>query len=161
MIEELNEYQDWREMFGPLSARLKDKELILRFLASYFNETNYSKPMVEFLNKFNKKYRNPSESFKKESSKLFKDTITYLKSNIGRNAFRPEGVLNVSVFEGVTVGLAKVLSKRGSPDPQRFKEIHKLMLNDQDFLKSVTSGTSDDAVFKERHSIVDKYLSSL
>lgn len=161
MIEELNEYRDWREMFGPVSARLKDKELILRFLASFYNESKYSKPMVEFLNKFNKKYRNPNEEFKTESSKLFKDTITYLKTNIGRNAFRPEGVLNVSVYEGVTVGLAKILNRQGSPDPQRFKEAHHSLLNDGEFLKSVTSGTSDDAVFKERHSIVNKYLSSL
>lgn len=161
MIEDLNNYKDWREMFGPISARLKDKELILRFLAAYYNESNYAKPMVEFLNKFNKKNRNPKEDFKKESSELFKNTITYLKNNVGRNAFRPEGVLNVSVFEGVTVGLAKIIKAKGNPDSETFKKIQQQLINDNNFLKAVTSGTSDDAVFKERHSIVTKYFSNL
>lgn len=161
MIEQLNGYKDWREMFGPVSARLKDKELILRFLASYYNEKKYSKPMVEFLNKFNKKYRNPTDEFKADSSKLFKDTITFLKNNVGRNAFRPEGVLNVSVYEGVTVGAAKVIRERGMPNAEKFKKVHQDLLSNADFLKSVTSGTSDDAVFKERHTIVDKYFSKL
>lgn len=161
MIQELNEFKDWREMFGPISARLKDKELILRFLASFYNPDKYSKPMVEFLNKFNKKHRNPNQRFIKESSKLFKDTITFLKNSVGKSAFRPEGVLNVSVFEGVTVGLAKVIMTKGLPDGQKFETINQSLLKDAEFLKSVTSGTSDDAVFKERHSLVDKYFSQL
>lgn len=161
MIQKLNEFKDWREMFGPISARLKDKELILRFLASYYNAEKYSKPMVEFLNKFNKKHRNPNQLFIDESSKLFKDTITFIKDNVGKSAFRPEGILNVSVFEGVTVGLAKAIRTKGLPDGQKFKAVSQNLLKDSDFLKSVTSGTSDDSVFKERHILVDKYFSQL
>jgi uncharacterized protein with ParB-like and HNH nuclease domain len=161
MIHSLNLYKDWREMFGPISVRLKDKELILRFLASFYNAAHYSKPMVEFLNKYNKKNRNPNQQFIEESSELFKNTITFLKESVGKSAFRPEGVLNVSVFEGVTVGLARIIQTKGLPDGQKFKLANQNLLKDTDFLKSVNSGTSDDAVFKERHSLVDKYFSKL
>lgn len=160
-IQELNDYKDWREMFGPKSARLKDQELILRFFAAFYRAEKYSKPMVEFLNKFNKKFRNSDEEFLTEGNNLFKETITFLKNSIGKSAFRPEGVLNVSVFEGVTVGIAKIIKKKGTPNAEKFRIIHHQLIKDQQFLKAVTSGTSDDSVFKERHSLVDKYFSQL
>ncbi|MGC4233076.1 MAG: DUF262 domain-containing protein [Niabella sp.] len=162
LIEELNSYKDWRDMFGPENARLKDKELILRFFAVFNRPLKYSKPMVEFLNKFNKKYRNPNDEFLNENSRIFKETISFIKNSIGKSAFRPEGVLSVSAFEAITVGIAKTIKAKGSnPDPDRFKEVHQKLLKDTDFLKSITAATSDDAVFKERHSLVDKYFSQL
>lgn len=161
LIEELNDYPDWREMFGPKNPRLKDKELILRYLATLNRADNYSKPMVEFLNKFNKGMRNPNEQFIIDSKKLFKDTITFLKTSIGKGAFRPEGILSVSVFEAVTVGIARIIKAKGLPDVEKFKLAHALLLKDQAFLKSVTSGTSDETVFKDRHLLVKKYFSNL
>lgn len=162
LIEELNHDKDWREMFGPESPRLKDKELILRFFAVINRSDKYSKPMVEFLNKFNKGLRNPEQGFIDENRKLFKDTITFLKTSLGKSAFRPEGVLNVSVFEAVTVGTARIIKKKASsPDTDKFKEAHQKLLGDENFIKTVTSGTSDDAVFKERHSLAEKYFSEL
>ena len=162
LIEELNNYKDWRDMFGPENARLKDKELILRFFAVLNRADKYSKPMVEFLNKFNKGLRNPSEQFLTESKTIFKNSITFLKNSVGKSAFRPEGVLSVSVFEAVTIGVAKFIKAKGvNPDIEKFKTAHQLLLKDAAFIKSVTGGTSDDAVFKERHLLVDKYFSQL
>jgi len=162
LIEELNNYKDWRDMFGPENARLKDKELILRFFAVLYRADKYSKPMVEFLNKFNKGLRNPSEQFLTESKTIFKNSITFLKNSVGKSAFRPEGVLSVSVFEAVTIGVAKFIKAKGvNPDIEKFKTAHQLLLKDAAFIKSVTGGTSDDAVFKERHLLVDKYFSQL
>lgn len=162
LIEELNNFKDWRDMFGPENPRLKDKELILRFFAVFYRQEQYAKPMVEFLNKFNKGVRNPTEQFITESRQLFKDTITFLKTSVGKTAFRPEGVLSVSVFEAVTVGVARKIKAKGAvPDAEKFIIAHQLLLKDPAFIKSVTSGTSDDAVFKERHLLVDKYFSQL
>jgi hypothetical protein len=149
-------------MFGPENARLKDKELILRFFAAFYRADKYSKPMVEFLNKFNKRFRNPDQQFIDSSRQVFKDSITFLKNSVGKSAFRPEGVLNVSVFEAVTVGVARIIRAKGTtPNQENFKRAHQQLLNDSAFIKSVNSGTSDDAVFKERHLLVDKYFSQL
>lgn len=161
LIEELNNFKDWREMFGPINARLRDRELILRFFAVLHWSERYAKPMVEFLNRFNKINRNPSVDFVETNKNLFKNTITFLKENVGKSAIRPEGILNVSVFEGVTVGLARIIRGKGVPDRDRFIMAHEKLMKDPEFLKAVTAGTSDDTVFKERHKIVGKYFSGL
>lgn len=162
LIQKINQFKDWRDMFGPTNARLKDQELILRFFAAYYRSDKYSKPMVEFLNKFNKQKRNPDADFLLESEKLFKDTITFIKNSIGKSAFRPEGVLNVSVFEAVTVAVARIIKAKGTaPNAEKFKLAHHQLLVDADFLKSVTSGTSDDSVFLQRHKLAAKYFSNL
>jgi uncharacterized protein with ParB-like and HNH nuclease domain len=163
LIGELNQLKEWRDLFGPISARLKDQELILRFFASYYHFDKYSKPMVEFLNKFNSKNRNAPEEFLAECKELFTKTIKFIKSTLDKSAFRPERVLNVSAFEAVTVGVAKLLKrkKNGTIDIEKFKIAHQKLFNDPDFIKSITDGTSDEPVFKERHKLVDMYFSGL
>ena len=161
LINELNTLPNWRTLFGPLNARLKDHELILRFFAVYYNSDKYAKPMLEFLNKFNSKNRNPSEDFLKECETVFINTIDFIKANIGKSAFRPEGTLSVSAFEAVTVGVANVLKRNPKIDPDKFKAAHKALFADSNFIKSITSGTSDAAVFEERHRLVQKYFSEL
>jgi len=161
MIQRLNNHKDWREMFGPVNARLKDQELILRFFAAYYNATKYSKPMVEFLNKFNKKNRNPTDDFILTAENLFKDTITCIKNSIGKSAFRPEGVINVSVFEAVSVGVAKIIAKKKDFDNLKFVEAHKKLLSNTDFIKSVNGGTSDEPVFIQRHKLTEQYFAQI
>lgn len=161
LITKLNSFRDWREMFGPTNARLKDQELILRFFAAYYNSAKYEKPMVEFLNKFNKKNRNADNQFIEEAEELFKKTITIIKESIGKSAFRPTGVINVSVFEAVSVGVARVFAKGQKIDTVRLIDAHKKLMDDTDFQKSVTSGTSDESVFATRHKLVNQYFSNL
>lgn len=160
-INRLNSYNDWRELFGPPSTRLKDEELILRFLAVYFNSDTYAKPMVEFLNKFNKKNRNPSEEFLLKAERLFKETITFIKNSIGKSAFRPGGVINVSAFEAISVSIAKIIEKKGSINAAAFIEAHKNLLLDSEFIKSITNGTSDDSVFNLRQRLADQYFDQI
>ena len=61
LINELNDYPSWRELFGKKNIRLKDQEMILRFFAMYTSLDTYTKPLKEFLNKFNGKYKNPTD----------------------------------------------------------------------------------------------------
>lgn len=164
LIGKLNKGAEWRELFGPVSARLKDQELILRFFAAYYNFNSYSKPMVEFLNKFNSKKRNPPAEFLAECETLFVDTIKFITSTIGKAAFRPERVINVSAFEAVMVGVAKLLKRKGKDgkvDAEKFGTAIQSLFADQSFMKAISSGTSDETVFAERHKIVDKYFAGL
>jgi uncharacterized protein with ParB-like and HNH nuclease domain len=50
-IKSLNEYPSWRKVFGKKHTRLKDQQLILRFLALFYEAPDYERPMEEFLNK--------------------------------------------------------------------------------------------------------------
>lgn len=62
-IKTLNDYGNWRRIFGRKNVRLKDQELILRFLALLFNRAKYSRPMAEFLNDFTARNKNPNAEF--------------------------------------------------------------------------------------------------
>jgi hypothetical protein len=62
-IKKLNEQSEWRTLFGAPSARLKDQEMILRFLAFYYDRESYARPMAEFLSKFAKRHRRPPVAF--------------------------------------------------------------------------------------------------
>lgn len=161
LIGRLNKLEDWRDLFGAPNSRLKDQELILRFFAVYYYSDKYTKPMVEFLNKFNLKNRNAEQAFLDECESLFKDTIKFIRTTIGRPAFRPERVINVSVFEAVTVGTARLLKRKKDVDVAKYIETHKALMADPAFSKAVTSGTSDESVFKERQRLVDSYFSKL
>ena len=161
LILELNNNPSWRELFGPVSVRLRDQEIILRILAVYFNYQNYTKPMVEFLNKFNKRHRNPTEDFKNISRNIFKNTHDFLLRTVGRTAFRPDRTVNIAVIEAVSVGTARLLNRNSSVDETAFIQAHRELLKDVAFLKTIQGGTSDETVFNERHALVEQYFSQL
>src|SRR5262249_12864246 len=89
LIKSLNQHENWRKIYGKPSKRLKDQELILRFLALYYSSGDYAKPMQEFLNKFSHKHRNSIQVFLSQSATLFKDTIDILWKSIGKKTFKP------------------------------------------------------------------------
>jgi uncharacterized protein with ParB-like and HNH nuclease domain len=157
MIAELNDYPSWRELFGKKNNRLKDQEMILRFLAVYNNIENYSKPLKEFLNKFNGKYRNPSKEQIEKFSSIFKRTTDLILNNIGKNAFRPDRVFNASAFEVLMVGIAKRIDT--NLDFDSFVRDLNQLYNNPEFIDSITRATSDDKVLEVRHSLFNNFIS--
>ena len=158
LITSLNKYPDWRELFGPASPRLKDQELILRFLAVKYYSQNYSKPMNEFLNKFNLKNRLAEVQTLLSYENAFKRSITFLKECIGKKIFRPEGVFNVSVFESILVAVSRLIDEQGEINCQNFtKNLNELMQNEE-YKNSISRATSDESVFVFRQDITWRYL---
>ena len=49
LLEELNNDDNWRKVYGRKSKRRKDQEFILRFFALFYNLDSYSPPMRKFL----------------------------------------------------------------------------------------------------------------
>ncbi len=52
LLRELNWTKEWRDLVGPVSKRLKDIGIILRFFALLYCHSDYKSPMKEFLNKY-------------------------------------------------------------------------------------------------------------
>lgn len=144
LLRQLNTTAEWRAIFGKESNRLKDQELILRFLAMYFTGSDYAKPMCEFLNKFNKINRFPSQEFMNQCKHIFTQTIQVVHQTIGSEAFRPERALNAAVFDSVMVGLSKRLESGGDVPFETVKATYDDLLADPEF-KSVTSDSTSDA----------------
>ena len=150
----LNENADWRGIIGRPSRRLKDQEMILRFLAMFHQGNQYSKPMSEFLNAFTLLNRNPDVEWLRSSSDLFRETISTFAASKER-PFRLRGSrqVNVAVFEAMTVGLAKRIYLGRTPSTQDIAAVHDSLLDDPDFIQSVVQGTSDEASVARRITI--------
>lgn len=156
VISELNDYKSWRELFGKKNNRLKDQEMILRFLAMYSSLDNYTKPLKEFLNKFNLKNKNINDENIERLSTVFKRTTDIILEKFGKNAFRPERVFNASAFEVLMVGIAKRLDQKIDFD-KLIANINRLY-QDQDFIDSITRATSDDKVVEQRHLLFNRFI---
>lgn len=151
LLEELNEYNNWRNIYGRRNARLKDRELILRFLALFFNQNAYKKPMNEFLNKFALHNRLISPSLQQDYENIFTETIDVVFKAIGNRAFRPVRALHTAVYDSVMVGIATRLTKSQKPiDHEKLKIAYDALLSDEDYLLKISGGTSDEANVADR-----------
>jgi len=143
MMRELNTTKEWRNIFGKESNRLKDQELILRFFAMYYAGDTYTKPMNEFLNKFNKVNRNQSSELNEEFAAVFRQSIELIHHAIGTTAFRPERALNAAVYDSVMVGLAKRLQNDKKIPVEGLKKAYEELLSNPEFKAATSDSTSD------------------
>jgi hypothetical protein len=109
LLKNLNKVPAWREIFGPVSSKTRDQELILRFLGLYFWTDRYESPMKRFLNTYMSANRHLKLSSAEELRSTFANTIELAFRSLGKGAFRPERALNAAVFDAVMVGLARRL----------------------------------------------------
>jgi Protein of unknown function DUF262 len=142
LLSELNQYPPWREIYGPEDQRMRDQELILRFLALLYEGANYYPPMVTFLNSYMGKNRDLGDHDAGVMTGRFKGAIDLILESIGNRAFRPVRALNAAVFDAVMVGTAKRLENDPIKDIQAFREAYDRLLHSQDFLDACGRGTA-------------------
>lgn len=160
-ITELNSYGAWRDIFGKINKRLKDEELILRFIALYFDASTYKKPMEEFLNGFASKHSKPSEEFLKEVEKVFKGAIDVAKKALGTKSFRVVRAINAAVFDSIMVGIARRLKMGNIADLDSLKNAYEVLMKNQEYLKATSKGTSDEATVALRLDMTVKAFSQV
>lgn len=107
LIAYLNRNGDWRSLYGPISQRLRDEELILRFFALYYDSEHYRRPMAAFLNYFMSKHRYMSHISREKFSKVFLDTAQTINTCIGSKAFKPAKALNAALLDALMVAVAR------------------------------------------------------
>ncbi len=156
LLHELNKDKKWRVLYNmPLpQKRMKDEELILRFLALFYDFENYEKPMNTFLSNFMGKKRNQSDDELKAMKKVFLETISRIEKEVGLPAFRPKRNLNIAAFDSIMYTVAK---NKGSLKSDLKEHILQLF-KDSDYLKNITEGTTDPETISSRLSIAKKYL---
>jgi hypothetical protein len=142
LLGELNEYRSWREIYGPEDTRMRDQELILRFLALLHEGDAYQTPMVSFLNSYMGRNKNMSDQNAVDLGESFRSAIDLIHRSIGTRAFRPVRALNAAVFDAVMVGTAKRLARGSVSDAQAFASAYQTLLTNQDFLDACGRGTA-------------------
>jgi len=150
LIKELNEYAEWRQIYGPKNNRLKDQELILRFLALFFDYERYEKPMVEFLNKFAARHQVADPEFLGDCKGVFVQTIDVVWQSFNSNAFRPERSLNAAVFDSVMVGIAYRLKRAPIDNVEALLESYVKLFEDRDYRIAIFQSTSNEASVQTR-----------
>jgi len=155
LLKELNENNKWRKIIGlPKSEkRMRDIELILRFLALRDNYKKYKQPMRDFLSEFMNKYKNSSEKVE-EFKKVFMDTVSSIDKYLDSNPFKVKRGISATVLDSVMVAFALNLEKI----PNDIKNRYQHLLKDNEYIKCIYKFTTAEEVVKQRIKLAIRKL---
>ena len=153
MLIRLNKNPLWRSIFGTPSPdlRMRDIELIVRFLALSECAEYYSKPMKRFLNVYMKTHQ--KELALEEYENTFLTSVQLVIDNIGERPFHIRRGINVAVFDSVMVAFAK-----DGPLPDDIGERYQILKRHQRFIELTTASTTDVNIVRERLELAESLL---
>ena len=154
LLEELNRLAEWRKIVGrpETDDRLRDLELVLRFVAMQECWERYVKPMKTFLNKFMaKKQSVPPEQQPMVGDrirKIFEQTCFDVVRYLGEKPFhRRAATLNPSLLDSVMVTVAAARDQGIAVT----RTGYDTLLIDQEYIDAaITRSTSDTVVVRKR-----------
>ena len=149
-LKDLNAVDDWRAVYGPVNKLMRDQELILRFLALYYDAGRYSRPMKGFLNDFMGRNKHLTVISAEGMRSAFIPTIEVIHRSIGKRAFRLARVLNAAVFDSVMVGIARRLRRGAISDLAELKRKYTNLLESPSFLVVAERATADEESVSKR-----------
>lgn len=162
ILQDCNECEAWRKLYGKKSRRLKDMEMILRFFAFLYYSQNYRSPMKDFLNRYMATNRNAQKQSKNELQNIFNMTVWTILDGIGNNAFRPKRAINAAVIDSLMTGIAKRLLAKGKiNDMDMLKLRFRELMQNTDYMEAVETGTSQEANVKTRLFLAEEAFSQL
>ena len=152
----MNRTKEWREILGrpDEDKRMRDVELILRFLALRYSGATYKKPMKKFLSDFMDEHKNEAEGQLKAYEELFKETTNAVLGSLKAKPFHIRAGVNVAAFDSVYVAFARNLNRIPENIEQRYKDLTA----DPEFLGLIAAGTTDEEVVKDRFKLAEKIL---
>lgn len=149
-LNRANTDENWRAIFGPKSPRQKDKEMLLRFFALYFEGDSYERPMKLFLNRFMVRNRQLDRYQAAELDSVLKPATKLLNGALGPAAFRPVRALNAAVTDALLVGVARRLHAATLSDRDGFKRAMQSVIEDEEFRNLYVENTTDPGKVGER-----------
>lgn len=160
-LQKANTNKHWREIYGDPNLRQKDKELILRFLALYFDIEAYERPMKLFLTNFMRKNQALQKWPEKELSEVFENTVSIASGALGRQMFRPQRALNASVADAILVGIARRLRHGPITDAAGLKSAIEITVRGADFAELYQVGTTNVDKVTGRIEMIEKAIKSI
>jgi uncharacterized protein with ParB-like and HNH nuclease domain len=152
-LNELNQDKNWRTLFGKVSARMRDQELILRFFALYYELDDYSKPMKEFLTNFTNNTRKADEVKLSQMRKTFACVTQTILDVFGSKALKPLKTVNAAQCDSIMYGVAKRLDQGPINDKLELKRKYDELLINQEFSDWIKAGTTDENNVRSRLKI--------
>lgn len=151
LLRDLNCNPKWRKLYGKVSNRMKDQELILRFLAMYFDRKNYRSPLKQFLNKYMGGNRNLKRQSEGEIRSVFENTMETVHTHLGPNAFKPsKGRFTAAVFDSVAVGIADRLERGDILNGKEIEVVYDALMRNEDYRQTTFGGTAQTKIVNQR-----------
>lgn len=164
LLRELNAIPAWRELFGPPHSRLKDHELILRYLALLENfdqlqkfnwnrdaarediaggDAVYRPAMTTFVNHYLDRHRELEGVDPDRIRTEFRSVAEALAAAGGRDVLRFNGTqVNAAHTDAVLVGATTALRQLGRLDTASVRSALEKLTADPDYSASVVESTS-------------------
>ena len=165
LLRNLNANSCWRELYGKEDgdSRMKDQELILRFLAMYFEKENYRSPLKTFLNKYMAGNRYLKRQSAKEIKRVFKNTIKTVYTHLGLRAFKPSDNrrFTAAVFDSVAVGVAYRLKRGDIQDSEDLKAAYDTLMKNNEYGNTTFGGTAHTNTVKRRLTLAIEAFSNV
>ena len=153
-LVKLNNDPNWRSIMGTPKPdkRMRDIELLVRFLALSERGDQYTKPMKEFVSNFMGSHQNDADV--KEYEAIFETTVKKVALALDSRPFhiRQRG-LNAAAFDCVMVAFAKAASVPGD-----IKARYSKLLPNPSFVAATTAGTTDVDTVKSRLKLAREVL---
>ena len=152
-LRELNKDSTWREIVGIGNAdpRMRDIELIVRFLALLEKGDSYEKPMKQFLNKYMKRHRRITKT--KPYASTFLNTANKVLKNLGPRPFHLKRGINVAVFDCVMIAFAQ-----STKIPDDIKDRFSKLKENPSFQEAIKVHTTDVDKVATRMKLARKIL---
>lgn len=153
LIIELNKDATWRYIFGSREpdSRMRDVELIVRFLALYERDKSYEKPMKQFLNNYMGAHQ--EEKGEEPYASTFLNAVKRVYDSLGPRPFHIRRGINVAVFDSVTIAFARATSI-----PDNIKDRFQRLLANPSYDETITAGTTDVDTVKRRIELAQETL---
>lgn len=143
LIRQLNKGEAWRELFGKEHPRLKDMELILRFIALRADYSNYRSPMPKFLDGYTETNRNIDDKSVANIEAAFEKVSDLVLNTIGKEGLRSGNTLKVSRFDAVMAGFDEYVGSHSKVDKSKLKSKLKQLEDDEEYKWSIDEFIND------------------
>ena len=146
-LKALNDNPKWRKILGiqQEDKNQKDIEIILRLFSLFEAWEKYEKPMLGYLNRQMQDNRDFCDERAKRFKKRFQDAVELLCDTIPR-PFRPRGVINVAMLDGVMIAVLE----DESIGSDKLKAGYAMVAADPEFKKYSGGATTDTQMVRER-----------
>jgi len=143
LLADLNMAEGWREIYGQVSPRLRDQEVVLRVLALYMRSAEYKAPLKKFLNDFLADHRDLTKFPDEKVGALFRESTQALADSGARSVLRRAGQrINAALVEAVVIACMRRLSKGGDLEGETMVRALEIISNDKELASATASGTT-------------------
>ncbi|MFC4853146.1 DUF262 domain-containing protein [Actinophytocola glycyrrhizae] len=155
-LNDLNHQPVWREIYGAVSPRLRDQELVLRIIALYVQQGAYYRPLKKYLNDFAEEYRELNNLDGDNVKRLFIAAAAYLAIAGGRDAIRYQSrQVNAALTEALFVALMRRIdeSPKSAIEPDIISNWIEDLSGHKNFVPAITRSTASEENVRIRHEL--------